>query len=204
MWLCRCECGREPLVPTSSLRRGLTRSCGCLQVERRRDHPRFDITGTRSGKLVAVAWTGTQDRAGSRLWKCQCDCGGAKTVSSYQIKKGVTISCGCAQQHPSGLLPAEHRSRHREYQNVRRARKLQCEGSYTEDEVSALLERQKHRCAICFKRLKNGKFHRDHNMPLSRGGSNFISNIQLTCPKCNLRKNGKDPFHYALERGLLV
>lgn len=32
-WLCRCECGKEVVVPGSSLRRKRTRSCGCLQAE---------------------------------------------------------------------------------------------------------------------------------------------------------------------------
>ena len=29
-WLCRCDCGREAVVRTSSLRSGHTQSCGCL------------------------------------------------------------------------------------------------------------------------------------------------------------------------------
>lgn len=29
-WRCRCECGTERVVVSASLRRGLTRSCGCL------------------------------------------------------------------------------------------------------------------------------------------------------------------------------
>lgn len=32
-WNCKCDCGGEKVVCTSSLRRGLTRSCGCLQKE---------------------------------------------------------------------------------------------------------------------------------------------------------------------------
>jgi len=32
-WLCRCDCGREKPVTTGNLRRGLTRSCGCLSAE---------------------------------------------------------------------------------------------------------------------------------------------------------------------------
>ena len=32
-WLCRCECGNETLVNTSSLKSGKTKSCGCLQKE---------------------------------------------------------------------------------------------------------------------------------------------------------------------------
>jgi len=33
LWLCRCDCGEEAQVVTSSLRRGLTKSCGCLARE---------------------------------------------------------------------------------------------------------------------------------------------------------------------------
>lgn len=32
-WLCRCTCGREKVVDGSSLRKGLTKSCGCLARE---------------------------------------------------------------------------------------------------------------------------------------------------------------------------
>jgi 5-methylcytosine-specific restriction endonuclease McrA len=39
---------------------------------------------------------------------------------------------------------------------------------------------------------------------LSRGGSNDISNIELLCERCNLRKHAKDPIDWAQENGLLV
>lgn len=29
-WLCKCECGRETLVAGTQLRKGKTKSCGCL------------------------------------------------------------------------------------------------------------------------------------------------------------------------------
>jgi hypothetical protein len=37
LWVCRCDCGNSTEVPTSSLTRGGTRSCGCLRREVQRD-----------------------------------------------------------------------------------------------------------------------------------------------------------------------
>ena len=33
-WLCRCDCGKETVVAGHSLRRGFTKSCGCLRANR--------------------------------------------------------------------------------------------------------------------------------------------------------------------------
>ncbi len=35
LWRCKCECGKETIVPTSSLTKGNTKSCGCLIHEKR-------------------------------------------------------------------------------------------------------------------------------------------------------------------------
>lgn len=32
-WLCECECGNQGIVPTSSLRKNISQSCGCLRVD---------------------------------------------------------------------------------------------------------------------------------------------------------------------------
>ena len=36
LWLCRCECGNEVTVARSELKRGQSKSCGCLRSERLR------------------------------------------------------------------------------------------------------------------------------------------------------------------------
>lgn len=41
IWLCRCDCGKEKVIDGNSLRRGLTRSCGCLNIERASTSYRF-------------------------------------------------------------------------------------------------------------------------------------------------------------------
>ena len=33
-WLCQCDCGNQKSIAGSSLRNGMTQSCGCLQIER--------------------------------------------------------------------------------------------------------------------------------------------------------------------------
>lgn len=43
------------------------------------------------------------------------------------------------------------------------------------------------RCAYCGSYL-NGRFHVDHKVPVSRGGTNDSENLQYTCPRCNMLK----------------
>jgi 5-methylcytosine-specific restriction endonuclease McrA len=40
-------------------------------------------------------------------------------------------------------------------------------------------------------------------MPIAKGGTNFIDNLQWLCPKCNLQKGAKDPIVFAQEKGLV-
>ncbi len=53
-----------------------------------------DITGYRSGKLVAIKPVG-RNNAGSILWECKCDCGTVKNIASTDIFKQYITSCGC-------------------------------------------------------------------------------------------------------------
>lgn len=50
---------------------------------------RQDITGQRFGRLMALTY------AGSYKWKCVCDCGNEKVVSTSHLVTGWTKSCGC-------------------------------------------------------------------------------------------------------------
>jgi 5-methylcytosine-specific restriction endonuclease McrA len=94
----------------------------------------------------------------------------------------------------------ETRARNEE---VRRARKLDIGGSFTVTQIQALYKLQQECCAICSDKL-NGKYHRDHIMPLALSGSNDISNIQLLCQPCNSKKGAKHPLEYANKLGKLL
>lgn len=76
-------------------------------------------------------------------------------------------------------------------ERIRRARKRAAKGSYSLDQVLAMYSDQSGKCAACSISLIDG-YHCDHIIPLARGGSNEISNIQLLCPTCNKRKGDRD------------
>lgn len=82
----------------------------------------------------------------------------------------------------------------------RRALKANAIGSHTKQEIADLFIKQNGICAnnYCGKALTS-RFHRDHIVALSVGGTNFIENIQLLCPRCNTVK-GKKPMSWLLEK----
>ena len=85
----------------------------------------------------------------------------------------------------------------------REAKKAGAEGSHTIAELRALLNKQRGKCAYCRKLIRT-KRHADHIVALSEGGSNWISNIQLTCPTCNMRKGRSDAILFAARFGRLL
>jgi 5-methylcytosine-specific restriction endonuclease McrA len=88
------------------------------------------------------------------------------------------------------------------YQN-RRARKLSAPGSYKASDVAEIKRQQKLKCACCKVSIKL-KWHVDHIVPLSRGGTNFRRNLQLLCAPCNQAKYSKLPEIFMRERGYLI
>ena len=78
------------------------------------------------------------------------------------------------------------------YEHTRRARELNAPGEFTREEWLEKLRLFGRRCAWCGETIA-GVIHRDHVIPLSKGGSNYIENIVPSCGTCNLRKKDKMP-----------
>lgn len=80
--------------------------------------------------------------------------------------------------------------------NRRRALKMGAEGSHTIEEWLAICGLARWRCLSC-KKLK--PLTRDHIIPLSKGGSDYIYNIQPLCRPCNSAKGIKEiDYRFAL------
>ena len=96
-WLCRCDCGNFYHALGYRLKRGLTKSCGCLNDERRRERFR-DLTGTETANFKII------DRAYSKnqrvYWNCICKhCGNHVIYNSNEIERNR--GCGCRQNRSS-------------------------------------------------------------------------------------------------------
>lgn len=196
-WMCRCSCDNTTIVGAELLNDGRTKSCGCSRREitgkRSARLRRKDITGTRSGLLVAVREIGRTKR-GEAIWECRCDCGGSTRQLQAIIIGGRVVSCGCHKpdkQKPLQSLNARLKTRAGDHR--RRARILASSGHYTRTDILRLFEAQQNLCAnpYCRADLTKG-YQIDHIVALSKGGSNAASNIQLLCEFCNLSKHDDD------------
>lgn len=85
----------------------------------------------------------------------------------------------------------------------RRALLVAVGGELSPNLAEKLLALQKSKCRICKIQVIGKRYHLDHIMPISKGGQNIDSNIQVLCPSCNCRKSAKLPHIHAQELGML-
>src|ERR1700693_2531949 len=94
-----------------------------------------------------------------------------------------------------------HPEKSAQYNRNRRAREMNAVGSHTAEDVKDIFRLQGKKCAYCRVALLRTKKHIDHIIPLSCGGSNHRSNLQILCQPCNLSKNARDPIEFAQSLG---
>lgn len=70
----------------------------------------------------------------------------------------------------------------------RRARLMNASGNFTKQEWKELCDQYGNKCLACG---QQAKLSPDHVIPISKGGTNDISNIQPLCLKCNLSKHNR-------------
>lgn len=101
LWRCVCDCGKEPVMTTGSLVRGLNVSCGCHKIEiarqrfiemskfqKRENHPQWKPDKTEEERILGrhypayAEWrVAVYKRDG---YTCQC-CGSKKSIHAHHL-----------------------------------------------------------------------------------------------------------------------
>ena len=55
----------------------------------------IDLTGQVFGRLTVLKRNETVGKDKGAYWICKCECGNVKSIKSYSLRSGVTLSCGC-------------------------------------------------------------------------------------------------------------
>lgn len=84
-----------------------------------------------------------------------------------------------------------HPEKNAQHFNNRRARKQQAGGAFTSKEWRGLCAYYDNTCLCCGRSEPDITLTVDHVVPLSRGGTNYIDNIQPLCLACNMSKGTK-------------
>lgn len=80
--------------------------------------------------------------------------------------------------------------------NARRIKKVNAAGSHTLEQFMDKLKFHGFKCVYCECELTLNTVTEDHRIPLSRGGTDFISNIVPACASCNSSKGAKTEQEY--------
>jgi len=128
----------------------------------------------------------------SKEIKC-ADCGAIITVRS-QLK----VRCAeCQRKHNNQLTRESKNRNHPKYMAMKKVhthkRRGNIRGTHTHKQLLSLAKQQNHCCYYCGDSFFiNGTleyyFEVEHKTPISRGGTNDITNIALACKGCNARK----------------
>lgn len=92
------DCGNEKKVLVSS--NGI-RCNSCSNRITSRDRSVLDISGQRSGKLIALKRS--HIKGNKTFWQCKCDCGNISVHYLGHLRSGTTTSCGCKHRTLGGL-----------------------------------------------------------------------------------------------------
>lgn len=75
LWLCKCDCGKEKIVKGQDLKRGATRSCGCLRDETVKNQAQMYPADVRIKRLRHI-WHGMLRRCNDPNHNCYHHYGG--------------------------------------------------------------------------------------------------------------------------------
>lgn len=124
-----------------------------------------------------------------------------RRVYHYEVYKDPSVRKRASERTREWALANNEKYR----ANLRntKAKRKNVKGKHTADDISEILKLQRSKCAYCNVRLGK-KYHVDHILAVSRGGTNDRKNLQITCITCNLSKWATDPIVFAQRHGKLL
>lgn len=148
-WECKCDCGNFINVKGCRLKKGTTKSCGCIKNE--------NLVGKRFNKLLIIEKAKYRGSPKNRkqYWLCLCDCGTKKEISLSAIKSGQ-ISCGCIKL-TNRIKPHKKSKRFEDYEELYgvywnslflQAKNSEREFTIDQKYVYDIFIKQKRKCAI--------------------------------------------------------
>ena len=156
-------------------------------------------------KACRLAYQKSYDEANSESIK-------AYKASYYQSNK-ESIAVNQAEYYKSNkesildrvsAYKKANRCKYRAAGHRRRSRESNAAGTHTAEQLKARFDYHGNKCVYCD---STENLHADHQIPLSRGGTNFASNMVPACASCNCSKGSKTPeeflvyqFNVAMEK----
>ncbi len=92
LWKCQCDCGKIKFVRGDHLKKGNTKSCGCLSIEKSHGNNFKDLTNFENDNFKVLKKVESKNKRA--MWLCECKhCENTIELHSNSINK--YHSCGC-------------------------------------------------------------------------------------------------------------
>lgn len=181
-----CEVCEQPYKPNYHYQRTCGRVCGSV----------LQRSGYKFGRRqVAMAHIRTASRGsrGHRVWYVDHDGAVSNGPPTECYRCGVEFTASRSSQIHCSRTCKERSTRLR-----RRANEAGATGEYSHSQFMSIAHKFGYCCAYC--NTRPDRLDADHVVPLSRGGSNTMTNLLPSCLLCNSDKRDLSLSDWALDR----